>query len=179
MCEVLPAFHAISGCDTTSYFFRIGKVTIFNKLVKRPDMLTLLASLGKRDKMESSEMDLITEFIRTVIYNGAARENYIETRIRMYQSLERKTSMGILPDPDSIIQVIKRAHLQARVWYQYREQTMRHLPMSCMGWLVSEEEIQPLWFIGLQLPPSAASKRKKKKKSQESVTEADDEGSDK
>ena len=29
---VLPSFHTMTGCDTTSYMFRAGKVRIFNKL---------------------------------------------------------------------------------------------------------------------------------------------------
>ena len=28
----LPAFHSLTGCDTTSYFFRIGKCCVFQKL---------------------------------------------------------------------------------------------------------------------------------------------------
>ena len=38
----LPAFHGLTGCDTTSYFFRIGKVRVFKKLIKKCSKLELL-----------------------------------------------------------------------------------------------------------------------------------------
>ena len=33
-CESLPAAHAITGCDTTSSFYKIGKRIVYNKLVE-------------------------------------------------------------------------------------------------------------------------------------------------
>ena len=32
VCLALPAFHAITGCDTTSYFYRAGKLRVFKKV---------------------------------------------------------------------------------------------------------------------------------------------------
>ena len=34
IASALPAFHSITGCDTTSYFFRAGKCRMFKKVVK-------------------------------------------------------------------------------------------------------------------------------------------------
>ena len=53
------------------------------------------------------------EFVRTVLYSGKQRESYIETRIRLYQEMKMKSSMSLPPDPDSVVQVIKRVHYQA------------------------------------------------------------------
>ena len=33
ICLALPAFHSLTGCDTTSYFFRVGKGRVFKKLL--------------------------------------------------------------------------------------------------------------------------------------------------
>ena len=33
VCESMLAFHAITGSDTTSYFFRAGKVKTFKKIL--------------------------------------------------------------------------------------------------------------------------------------------------
>ena len=32
ICQVLPGFHSITGCDTTSYPFGVGKMSCFKKM---------------------------------------------------------------------------------------------------------------------------------------------------
>ena len=57
--------------------------------------------------------------------------------------------MTILADPDSMCQEIRRCHLQSFVW------------LNCIhgenyGWCVrgGDEQLQPVWFTGYQLPQS-------------------------
>ena len=38
-CEGLPAAHAITGCDTTSSFYKIGKRIVYNKLAVLVDAI--------------------------------------------------------------------------------------------------------------------------------------------
>ena len=45
-------------------------------------------------------MQSAKEFIRSVVYAGESSENYVDTRVRIYKNLKRKTSMAIPPDPD-------------------------------------------------------------------------------
>ena len=47
-CRVLPAAHALSGCDTTSSFFGIGKKSVY-KILKAPYFHDL-DNLGDPDK---------------------------------------------------------------------------------------------------------------------------------
>ena len=61
-------------------------------------------------------MKLAKEFIRSVVYAGESLENYVDTKVRIYKNVKRKTSMAILPDPDSVEFAIKRAHLQTFTW---------------------------------------------------------------
>lgn len=44
LCNILPAVHAITGCDTTSSLFRIGKRTVF-KVLKVQKTLQICPSL--------------------------------------------------------------------------------------------------------------------------------------
>ena len=46
LCQCLPAVHALTGCDATSVFFRIGKRTAFTKLVGDVDDLHELSEFG-------------------------------------------------------------------------------------------------------------------------------------
>ena len=49
ICFYMPYLHAMTGCDTTSAFFRAGKVKVFNKCLKNPNVLDLLKNLGDED----------------------------------------------------------------------------------------------------------------------------------
>ena len=44
-CAILPAYHSITGSDTTSFPFRIGKIKPWKKMVKL-DCYKLLESFG-------------------------------------------------------------------------------------------------------------------------------------
>ena len=79
LCRALPAFHAISGCDTTSYFFRAGKVRVFKKLIGNPKKCALLNSLGKG--LSEQDIESIKKFIQKVIYSGKDNEDYVTTRM--------------------------------------------------------------------------------------------------
>lgn len=134
LCLALPAFHALTGCDTTSYFFKAGKLRVFKKLMTNKSKVQLLKPLGKERILETVDIDGLKEFIRTVIYSGKENESYVETRIRLYQNLKSKSSMPLPPDPDSVLQVIKRAHHQTYLWLRCCERMVDRLPFEGNGW---------------------------------------------
>ena len=41
-------YHAITGCDTTSFLCRIGKISLFKKVLKKSSCLSLIEYLGKK-----------------------------------------------------------------------------------------------------------------------------------
>ena len=106
ICESILAFHAITSLDTTSYFFRAGKVKTFKNQTK----LKLIQELGEKDKLSDNHMKSAKEFVRAVVYTGESSENYIDARVRIYKNLNRKTSLAI--PSDSVELAIKREHLQ-------------------------------------------------------------------
>ena len=46
ICQILPGFHCIIGCDTTSYPFGVGKINPFKKVRRLSKML--LTICGKK-----------------------------------------------------------------------------------------------------------------------------------
>ena len=70
VCESILVFHAITGSDTISYFFRASKVKTFKKNFSNQTKLKLIKELGKKDKLFDSHMKSAKEFIRSVIYAG-------------------------------------------------------------------------------------------------------------
>jgi hypothetical protein len=49
LCSILPAAHAITGCDTTSSLFEIGKRTVFKVLKDSPENFRDVSTLADCD----------------------------------------------------------------------------------------------------------------------------------
>ena len=58
----------ITGCNTTSFPFRVGKVRPFKKMLKR-SKAKLFFKLGENCKNSNVLIDA-TKFFQTVMYNG-------------------------------------------------------------------------------------------------------------
>ena len=86
VCESILAFHGIAGSDTTSYFFRAGRVKTFKKILSNQRKLKLTKELGKKDKLFDNHMKSTKEFIRSVVYTGESSEPYVDTRVRNYKN---------------------------------------------------------------------------------------------
>ena len=179
LCLSLPAFHGLTGCDTTSYFYRSGKVRILKKMISDTNRCLMLHPLGRDKDLNKIEIESIMRFIQTVIYSGKDDEDYVATRVRIYQSLKSKSSMSLPPDPDSVTQAIKRVHFQVYHWIRCCTPMIESIPLEKNGWIVSMEDndanVRPCWFTGSQLPPSMLKKKKNKK---EVKSTANDELSD-
>jgi len=96
ICDVLPSYHSITRCDTTSYPYKVGKVTPFKKIVAQ-GKFTSLNSVGQLP-LTSENLQNMHIFIQTVMYPGKEGEDYAKTRIQIYDKLRVKSSLGLLPD---------------------------------------------------------------------------------
>ena len=82
----LPLFHALSGCDTTSQFFGIGKKTAWSIWEMYPDITeTFVALLANPEEftMESSHLQTLERFT-VLMYSkscGASRVNEARTQL--------------------------------------------------------------------------------------------------
>ena len=57
VCSSLPAIHAISGCDTTSYFYKAGKVKILKKLLMDESKCELIENLGASETLDEDSLE--------------------------------------------------------------------------------------------------------------------------
>ena len=143
----LPHIHAITGCDTTSYFHGVGKMRVLNKCLKQPHLLSLLSNLGSSSGEPSRYKD-IERFINTVCYSGHIGETVVETRVRLYKRQKVKTSQSIPPDPDSMKQAILRINHQLYYWVRCNINMTETIPLEDNGWIVAEDSVIPVWFTG-------------------------------
>ena len=163
LCSVLPQFHAITGCDTTAYKFRVGKVNTFKKIVKNEKLRLFLHNVGK--EVDVKEMTIISmkRFFQLVLYCGKDDEDYVDTRVRMYTNMKVKSSAPLMPDPDSLLQEIKRIHLQCFYWLNCLEYFVKRLDVEEYGWKIEDEYVKPVWFTGKQYPHSFIKRKTKEK----------------
>ena len=61
MCEILPAAHALTGCDITSSFFGIGKKSMSKALKETPNQFSDLS------RIECSDIDDSVDLSRKLI----------------------------------------------------------------------------------------------------------------
>ena len=81
----ISRFHAITGCDTTSYFFRMGKIAHLKKILKQSDSISLISELGKQTTVDDMTIERCTRFIQIVLYAGKNDDANADTRIRLYK----------------------------------------------------------------------------------------------
>ena len=80
--RMLPAVHAISGCDTVSSFFRIGKRTVFKVVEGSQDELNDLTRFAKCgiDRMQE----------------GALEQRYMSSKGKTERLMETLTNLVLL-----------------------------------------------------------------------------------
>ena len=172
VCNILPAFHSLTGCDTTSHPFGVGKIKPFKKMLK----------LGKECLLEElgtsigpvGELHDATKFLQTVLYPGKDDEDIVQTRVRMYEKMKEKCSSKLIPDPNSSSHHLKRADLQTYIWRQCMRREINYPDVEGRGWIKDGDGIKPLWFTCSQLPQSLSKKKSSELKEYQTDNEASD-----
>ena len=56
LCSSLPAIHALSGCDTTSFFYRVGKVKLLKKILNHSHRCELITAISLEQTLSESDI---------------------------------------------------------------------------------------------------------------------------
>ena len=72
------------------------------------------------------------------MYAGRKNEEYVATRIRLYQQQKQKTSLSLRPDPNSCKYAILRVHYQVFQWLRCGHRNIEFIPLKSNGWKVDE-----------------------------------------
>ena len=75
-------YHAITGCDTTSFFHRIRKISPFKEVLKKSSCLSFIECLGKNKFLSNTDIEKCMAFTQTVLSVGN-NQAYVETKINM------------------------------------------------------------------------------------------------
>ena len=149
--KILPAIHGLTGCDSTSAFFGIGKKSVYTIVTdKGAHCFEDLLFLGRQD--EAVGIAAARKFI-ACLYDPKGKEisAHISMDIlRAKFAAKRDSSLAKLPPcEDSIKQHIRRASWQVRIWIS------SHIPKPDLGsplhhgWRKEENRLVPVYFEGV------------------------------
>lgn len=107
----LPAFYALSGCDTVSQFCGIGKTTAWKTFTKN---CPLLDGLGRATLTERTLTD-VKRFICRLYSNNENDTNINDVRFKIFLKGSKEPEK-LPPTRSSLNLHIKRAHHQCTIW---------------------------------------------------------------
>ncbi len=148
MSNCLPACHALTGCDTTSSFYRTGKTTALTKLKTHLSELKELAHFGISTSLEES-LSVTREFA-LLPYGKKKKENgrmCTDLDELRFTSTTDAASANLPPTEDAFEQHVQRAMFQTAIRY------CSHIPTPLLwspiskGRIVRDGSIQPVLFM--------------------------------
>ena len=159
-------YHAITGCDTTSFFNRIWKISPFKEVLKKSNCWSLIECLGQNKSLRNTDIEKCMTFTQTVLYGGNVNEDYVEAIINIYGNQKIENSMTLPSYPDHATQVIVWANYQCYYWVHYLKKIILPILFQECGWFFDCESdfIRPVWFKGDQFPSLLATKSESQKR---------------
>ncbi len=121
--KILPAIHAITGCDSSPSFYRVGKKTVVNVVnTYGADHFKELAHFGSRDL--ESDLTSARQLV-AALYDPKQKHHLLHsslTSLRV-QLAKKDVALNQLPPAEaSFTEQVKRARWQTKLW------TSSHLP---------------------------------------------------
>ena len=164
ICAILPAFHAFTGCDTTSSFVRRGKTGPLKLLLKNQNHLEVFKELGKSIDVNESTLKGLETYV-CAMYGKPTYSDINKLRFDLFsQRYQSKTDhvlsnydgidLSLLPPcRDCLHMHILRANYQALIWNS-ADKAYQEIPSpDGHGWKLDEiGNISFEWTKGEILP---------------------------
>jgi len=149
-CQILPSVHALTGCDTTSAFFGIGKKSVFKLLKTSSDDLFSLANLGTFDIDDATRAarQLIAPLYDTKRKFKSCHSDLNRLRVKLATSKE-SALVRLPPSESSFKQHVLRSCLQAKIWTTSHHQKPQIGSPFDYGWQKSNSGLEPILFTGM------------------------------
>lgn len=144
VCKILPFLHAITGCDTTSRLFGIGKPVALKKLMASTEYLKDYIEVFLQRTLSPDDVTKAGEEVIVWLYGGMPKEKLNMLRFRKF-STKIMTSVThvqvhtIPPTSDAVKFHSLRAYLQCQSWINDdddRDPTM-------WGWYIAGGKLLP------------------------------------
>ena len=156
--KYLPAVQSLTGCDTVSYLFGIGKTTALKALMGGHH-LSLLGQLGAD---EASLISETTTFI-AACYGSKVEGDMTSHRYQLWKSKMGNTNTtsapklkSLPPSQNAFVQHVHRAQYQAIIWESATQtlQTWTQTSMDGTRMKMAQHCLQPRCHLECLLSPS-------------------------
>ncbi|CAG9820817.1 unnamed protein product [Phaedon cochleariae] len=141
--------HAISGCDTSSSLFNIGKAKFVNALQKAPKIGTSLELFKKQD-VDEQVLAKAGERLLIAVYGGGEDVRSLnELRFKCFTKSVSKAKFNLAtlpPTTEAAEQHIYRSYLQVQMWLGYE------LDATKWGWTRGARGLEPLTTTAAPAP---------------------------
>lgn len=139
MRKCLLAFHALTGCDSTSQFAGITKKSAWHVYEREAIKLD---GLGSDVQLENDVLDNTEDFVCKLYKHDTKCTTIHDLRCSMFRKC--KTNLDMLPPTkDALVLHIKRAHFQALVWNRCLVPQQDLPSPTQFGWEVQNDLLQP------------------------------------
>ena len=105
----LPAFHALTGCDNTSFFSGTGKKYAYRKWSIRPDLTTTLCYLMERPRTITLEDIKVIDSFAVSLYSITCPFTEVNQAHQQIFVQPSRTFEYLPPTKAALIEHIKRA----------------------------------------------------------------------
>ena len=149
VCNILPAIHAVTGCDSTSSLNRIGKRTVFNVMMKcATDLQGLEDVTNDHDFLETAR-----KFV--LLLHGKKAKNTMsldELRYILATTTDKPASQ-LPPTEDAFKQHVMRAQYQIKIWIQSHVPKQDLPELTEHGWVISgNNKLEPVYYLEQSAP---------------------------
>ena len=116
LCKALPGFHELTGCDSTSSFYGIGKKKAGSVMEKSSEFQTALGRFGQTIAL-SKKLAEVYEKIVCRFFTSAPLSGTTVNDLRHWLFCQKcYTNENLPPTHDSLTMHLKRANFQSMVW---------------------------------------------------------------
>ena len=145
-CEGLPFFHALTVCDTVSYFSGKGKKTAFQAWKCYPEATEVFCALSLPQTMLSEQQFRVLERFVVIMYSRTSPHQDVNHARQSMFSQGTRSIESIPPTQAALEQHVKRAAFQAgHVWGRTLD-PIQELPSAAdWGWHLSSDGWTPTW----------------------------------
>lgn len=154
LCKSLPAFHALTGCDTTSSLTGVGKKKAWEALCRSEAQQESLALVGQSAVLDDETTMKCEEFICT-LYPAVKKKTKSVDELRYIMFCQKRHKSELLPPTsDSLQQHARRANYQTYIWRQALT-AIQELPSpEENGWEKKDDMLRPCYMTKAPAPSS-------------------------
>ena len=133
--NILLSVYCLTGCDTCSSFYGIGKRTAFNVMIQRADMFQGLSVLGTGSVTKGVKM-VCTHFVgRLYLKNNCSSLD----QLRCMKATNKVSAKRLPPTENSFHQHLLRCCYQLLIWRQCLIASPQLPPPTDYGYFIEEE----------------------------------------